>query len=124
MKKRALALVCALTLAGTSINLPPVQSVHAAQTGGTTYYISSIHGNNAKDGTSESAAWETLDKLIGLQLKKDRYLRILTFICRTYTELQKRRFGLAVMEQERKNRPFMQMDRAFGISSMEKIWTM
>ncbi len=69
MKKRALALVCALTLAGTSINLPPVQSVHAAQTGGTTYYISSIHGDNAKDGTSESAAWETLDKLIGLQLQ-------------------------------------------------------
>lgn len=68
MKKRALALVSAFVLAGTSINLPPVLSVHAAQTDGTTYYISSIHGDNSKDGTSESSAWETLDKLIDLEL--------------------------------------------------------
>lgn len=69
MKKRALALLCALALVGTSLNLLPAPPVHAAQTSGTTYYISSIHGDNKNAGTSESTAWETLDKLVDLQLK-------------------------------------------------------
>ena len=68
MKKRVLALLCALALVGTSSNLLPVLPVHAAEAG-TTYYISSIRGNNANSGTAENAAWETLDKLIDLQLK-------------------------------------------------------
>lgn len=68
MKKRVLALLCALALIGTSQNLLPVLPVHAADTG-TTYYISSIHGNNANGGTTENTAWETLDPLIGLELE-------------------------------------------------------
>lgn len=72
MKRKALALVCAMTLAGSGPNLSPALSVQAAQAGGaggTTYYISSLHGDNAAAGTSESAAWETLDKLIDLKLE-------------------------------------------------------
>ena len=28
---------------------------------GTTYYISSLNGDNSNSGTSQNAAWETLD---------------------------------------------------------------
>ena len=70
MRKRVLALLCALAVAGTSPNVLPALQVSAAETAavGTTYYISSIHGDNSKDGKSENTAWETLDKLIGLEL--------------------------------------------------------
>ena len=42
---------------------------------GTTYYISSLNGDNSNSGTSQNAAWETLDKVQGLQLQPgDRIL--------------------------------------------------
>ena len=71
MKKRVLALLCALAVAGTSPNVLPALQVDAADAAatGTTYYISSIHGDNSKDGTSENTAWETLDKLSDLKLQ-------------------------------------------------------
>jgi len=71
MRKRVLALLCALAVAGTSPNVLPVLQVRAAETAaaGTTYYISSIHGDNSKDGRSENTAWETLDKLSGITLQ-------------------------------------------------------
>lgn len=71
MKKRVLALLCALAVVGTSPNVLPALQVDAAETAavGTTYYISSIHGDNSKDGTSENTAWETLDKLSDLVLQ-------------------------------------------------------
>lgn len=71
MRKRVLALLCALAVAGTSPNVLPALQVSAAETTavGTTYYISSIHGDNSKDGKSENTAWETLDKLSGITLQ-------------------------------------------------------
>lgn len=71
MKKRVLALLCALAVAGTSPNVLPALQADAAETAavGTTYYVSSIHGDNSKDGTSENTAWETLDKLLDLKLQ-------------------------------------------------------
>ena len=42
---------------------------------GTTYYISSLNGDNSNRGTSQNAAWETLDKVQELQLQPgDRIL--------------------------------------------------
>ena len=105
MKKRVLALLCALALIGTSQNLLPVLPVHAADTG-TTYYISSIHGNNANGGTTENTAWETLDPLIGLELEPgDQILLERGSVFEDgYIHLQ--------------GRPSMRMGRGFGISSM------
>lgn len=68
MKKRILALVCALLATGAGQNCIPVLEVKAEDMG-TTYYISSINGDNSKSGTSEKEAWETLDKLKEIRLK-------------------------------------------------------
>ena len=68
MKKRVLALLCALITAGTSFNYLPALEVKAADTTGKTYYISSLNGNNSRSGTSEKEAWETLDMLYDLKL--------------------------------------------------------
>lgn len=71
MKKRILAFMCALAVAGTSPNLLPAFQVRAAarEVMGKSYYISSIHGDNSKSGTSEREAWETLDKLKQVKLE-------------------------------------------------------
>lgn len=66
MKKRVLALLCALLVTATGQFFLPSFETFAAD--GTTYYISSQNGNNAKSGKSESEAWETLDKLKGVKL--------------------------------------------------------
>lgn len=65
MKKRVLALVCALAVIGSGPNFLSAHLVGAAETkaSGTTYYVSSRNGDNANDGTSEDEAWETLDRL-------------------------------------------------------------
>lgn len=67
MKKRVLALLCTLAVTGTGFPMLVTLPADAAGTG-TTYYISSIRGDNTKDGRSENTAWETLDKLSGLEL--------------------------------------------------------
>ena len=63
--------MCALAVAGTSPNLLPAFQVRAAarEVMGKSYYISSIHGDNSKSGTSEREAWETLDKLKQVKLE-------------------------------------------------------
>lgn len=66
MKKRWLALLCALLAGGTGFDILPAVEVKAAA--GKTYYISSLHGDNAKSGNSEKEAWETLDQLQGIAL--------------------------------------------------------
>ena len=65
MKKRGLALLCALAVTGTGVFVPSMPAAYAAEGDGSnvTYYISSIHGDNSKSGTSPQQAWETLDKL-------------------------------------------------------------
>ena len=67
MKKRWLALLCALLAAGAGQGVLPAVEVKADE--GRTYYISSQHGDNANSGTSEREAWETLDKLKGVTLQ-------------------------------------------------------
>lgn len=70
MKKRILAILCAVTMACSSgIVSTPVYSFAQESTTGTTYYVSSINGNNKNSGTEQNKAWETLDKLNGLQLQ-------------------------------------------------------
>lgn len=70
MRKRLLALLCALTVIGTSQSYPVMSQTNAAEkaSGGTTYYISSKKGNNSNPGTSSGTPWETLDKLQNVNL--------------------------------------------------------
>lgn len=87
MKKKWMSGTLALLLAGTTVAsmMPavPVQAAGADGTG-TTYYVDSKGGNDNNDGTSESKAFQTLDKVNELDLepgdtvllKKDRYLKI------------------------------------------------
>lgn len=70
MKKRVLAVLCMLAVIGTNPNFLPTVQTQAAEgkASGTTYYVSSINGDNANSGTSEREAWETLDMLLDLEL--------------------------------------------------------
>ena len=61
MKKQLLAVLCAASMIASSFAVP-VTAVSAAETG-TTYYVSSVNGDNKNAGTSEDKAWQTLDKL-------------------------------------------------------------
>ena len=64
MKKRIVAMLCALAVVLATPGILPAQQAEAANAAsGTTYYVSSIHGDNSNSGTSENEAWETLDKL-------------------------------------------------------------
>lgn len=64
MKKRIVAMVCAAAVVLATPGILPAQQAEAADAAsGTTYYVSSIHGDNSNSGTSEKEAWETLDKL-------------------------------------------------------------
>lgn len=72
MKKRILSMICAVSML-CSLNIfstvaDPVYAQETVSTG-TTYYISSIDGNNQNSGTSENSAWETLDMLGKVVLK-------------------------------------------------------
>lgn len=64
MKKRVIALFFALSVFVTT-PVAALQNVHATESiaTGTTYYISSLHGDNSNSGTSADKAWQTLDKL-------------------------------------------------------------
>lgn len=74
MKKRMLALLCTVAMAGMSLHCLPSVPAKAAETG-KTYYISSKRGDNARAGTSQREAWETLDKLKSVDLQPgDRVL--------------------------------------------------
>ena len=68
MKKKWMSGTLALLLAGTTVAsmMPavPVQAAGADGTG-TTYYVDSKGGNDNNDGTSESKAFQTLDKVTG-----------------------------------------------------------
>lgn len=72
MKKKWFALVSALAIAGSGISQSlisiPVAKAAEGSSVGTTYYVSSIHGDNGNAGTSENAPWETLDKLEHVKL--------------------------------------------------------
>ena len=72
MKKKWMSGTLALLLAGTTVAsmMPavPVQAAGADGTG-TTYYVDSKGGNDNNDGTSESKAFQTLDKVNELDLE-------------------------------------------------------
>ena len=72
MKKKWMSRTLALALAGTTVaSMVPTVPVNAKEsaTTGTTYYVDSIGGKDSNDGTSESKAFKTLDKVNGLNLE-------------------------------------------------------
>ena len=72
MKKKWMSRTLALALAGTTVaSMVPTVPVNAKEsaTTGTTYYVDSIGGKDSNDGTSESKAFKTLEKVNGLNLE-------------------------------------------------------
>ncbi|WP_347991255.1 fibronectin type III domain-containing protein [Mediterraneibacter faecis] len=72
MKKKWMSRTLALALAGTTVaSMVPTVPVNAKESAatGTTYYVDSIGGKDSNDGTSESKAFKTLDKVNGLNLE-------------------------------------------------------
>ena len=72
MKKKWMSRTLALALAGTTVaSMVPTVPVNAKEsaTTGTTYYVDSIGGKDSNDGTSESKAFKTLDKVNDLSLE-------------------------------------------------------
>ncbi len=71
MKKRIVALVCALAMVLTSqsfVNVLDVQAASEQTSVGTTYYFSN-NGDNSNSGTAENQAWQTLNKLENVTLQ-------------------------------------------------------
>ena len=72
MKKKWMSRTLALALAGTTVaSMVPIVPVNAKESAatGTTYYVDSKGGNDSNDGTSESKAFKTLEKVNGLNLE-------------------------------------------------------
>ena len=72
MKKKWMSRTLVLALAGTTVaSMVPTVPVNAKEsaTTGTTYYVDSIGGKDSNDGTSESKAFKTLDKVNDLNLE-------------------------------------------------------
>lgn len=73
MKKKWMSGALALLLAGTTVaSMMPAVSVNAEGQNtatGTTYYVDSKSGSDSNDGTSESKAFKTLDKVNALDLE-------------------------------------------------------
>ena len=72
MKKKWMSRTLALALAGTTVaSMVPTVPVNAKESAatGTTYYVDSKGGNDSNDGTSESKAFKTLEKVNGLNLE-------------------------------------------------------
>ena len=73
MKKKWMSGALALLLAGTTVaSMVPAVTVNAEgqdTATGTTYYVDSKSGSDSNDGTSESKAFKTLDKVNALNLE-------------------------------------------------------
>ena len=73
MKKKWMSGALALLLAGTTVaSMVPAVTVNAEgqdTATGTTYYVDSKSGSDSNDGTSESEAFKTLDKVNALNLE-------------------------------------------------------
>lgn len=73
MKKKWMSGALALLLAGTTVaSMVPAVAVNAEgqdTATGTTYYVDSKSGSDSNDGTSESKAFKTLDKVNALNLE-------------------------------------------------------
>ena len=73
MKKKWMSGALALLLAGTTVaSMVPAVAVNAEgqdTATGTTYYVDSKSGSDSNDGTSESKAFKTLDKVNALDLE-------------------------------------------------------
>ena len=78
MKKRLLKSVSLALAVGVFSSLFTVETYaekSLKRTTGRDYYISSLNGDNSNDATTEDKAWETLDKLVGIELQPgDRVL--------------------------------------------------
>ena len=71
MKKRILAVITALAvLCSTAAPVMGAEAAEkAAETTGTTYYVSSLHGKDTNDGMSQSTPFYSLQKINSLELK-------------------------------------------------------
>ena len=76
MRKKWMSSTLALVLAGTTVAsmMPavPVSAKGAEAASGTTYYVDSKKGKDSNAGTSESEAFQTLDKVNELDLNPVR----------------------------------------------------
>ncbi len=74
MRKKWMSSTLALVLAGTTVAsmMPavPVSAKGAEAASGTTYYVDSKKGKDSNAGTSESEAFQTLDKVNELDLNR------------------------------------------------------
>ena len=73
MKNRILAMFMAAAVVGTTVL--PGMTVDAAKQGkttGTTYYVSTVDGNDNNDGMSEGKAFYSLDKINELNIEAGR----------------------------------------------------
>lgn len=127
MKKKWMSGALALLLAGTTVaSMVPAVTVNAEgqdTATGTTYYVDSKSGSDSNDGTSESKAFKTLDKVNALNLepgdtvllKRDLCLKIrLCSLQKKTAVLLKHRLRSLLMERETDHRS-IQMVMASGI---------
>ncbi len=70
MDESTLALALAGTTVASMVPTVPVNAKSLLRTG-TTYYVDSIGGKDSNDGTSESKAFKTLDKVNDLTLSRE-----------------------------------------------------
>ena len=135
MKKKWMSGALALLLAGTTVaSMVPAVAVNAEgqdTATGTTYYVDSKSGSDSNDGTSESKAFKTLDKVNDLDLEPgDTVLlkkgsvfenQALKFTKKTAVLLKHRSRSL-LMEMETDHRS-IQMVMVSGSRTMESHWT-
>ncbi|RAU91326.1 DNRLRE domain-containing protein [Paenibacillus sp. YN15] len=63
MKKIISLLLCMTLVLALNMGIMEVQTVHAADETGITYYADSMSGDDANDGQTEETAWRSLEKL-------------------------------------------------------------
>lgn len=68
-KNKLLSMILSLFLLMQILTPISAAEVKESKNIGKEYYISSLSGDNSRDGTSESLAWETLDKLKGIEFQ-------------------------------------------------------
>ena len=112
MKKKVLSGLLALALVVTSgASMIPAYTAEAEELG-TTYYVSSIDGDDSNDGLSEDKAFATLDKINEITLQPGDEV------------LQAKRHLLSCLLMERgTDRRLIPTDMVSGIRITEATWT-
>ena len=135
MKKKWMSGALALLLAGTTVaSMVPAVAVNAEgqdTATGTTYYVDSKSGSDSNDGTSESKAFKTLDKVNALDLEPGDTVLLkkgsvfedrLCSLQKKTVVLLKHRLRSLLMERETNHRS-IQMVMVSGSRTMGLHWT-